>query len=924
MVNEHLEPAAFPQGDTAMRTFARHSAARYAVGIDLGTTHTVVAYADLAGADDVHVFDVEQLVAPGEVAARPLLASVRYHPAVGELAPDDLRLPWQGCPPPLEAPVMGALALELGAQVPGRLIASAKSWLSHAGVDRTAAILPWGAAQDVAKVSPVDASASYLAYVRAAWNHAFADAPLECQDVVLTLPASFDEAARALTLEAARRAGLPGVRLLEEPQAALYDWLHARRGALDAALGGARRVLVCDVGGGTCDFTLVEVAHEQSGPAFRRVGVGDHLVLGGDNMDLALAHLAERRLAPGAKLSAAQLSQLLQQCRGAKERLLAEDAPQRAGVTVLGEGGRLIGGALATELSRDEVRKLVLDGFFPRVGLNERPQRRQSALVEFGLPYAADPAVTRHLADFLGAHGPALPDAVLLNGGVFRARAISERVTEQLAAWRGGLLYALHNAHPELAVARGAVAYALSTRGRGPRIAGGSARSYFLVMEQREKRTGVCLLPKGTEPGVEVALQDRQFRLRRGEPVRFPWASSTAERIYRPGEIVDLEGDEFIALPPISATIAKESGEKQELPVRLTAQLSEIGTLEVYCVADDSSGRRWQLEFQIRSAAAPADERRHPRLDEALERISRVYGPQSGEVAKSEAKRLRGDLEQVLGARETWETALLRALFGGLWEGHKRRRRSADHERVWFNLAGYCLRPGFGYPGDDWRVQELWSLFAQGVQYTAETQVWAEWWTLWRRVSGGMSADAQTQLFEDLAYYIAPPGRLGKKPPGPKKLGFDDMTRLAGALERIAVACKVEAGGWLLQRLRKPGEHAAPWWALGRLGARVPFYGSAHSVVPRDVVSIWIEQALRADWKAAPPAAFAAALMARVSGDRERDVEETLREQVAQRLTSAKAAPAWVRMVREQASLEAADEQRMFGDSLPAGLRLVG
>jgi len=349
---------------------------RYLVGIDLGTTHTVVAYAD--GTDPEHavqVFPIEQLVAPGEVAPRPLLPSLRYHLAPGELAEGDRPLPWPPDPftGALPDAVLGELARGLGSKVPGRLVASAKSWLSHPAVDRDAAILPWGAPPAVPRVSPVDASASYLAHVRSAWIHAFPGYPLEAQHVVLTVPASFDEVARSLTVEAARRAGLPRVHLVEEPQAACYDWLARHRGELASTLEGVRALLVCDVGGGTTDLTLIQVAWEGGSPQLLRVAVGDHLMLGGDNMDLALAHLAEARiLTSGERLGAAQLSQLVQQCRRAKERLLGLQAPDSAAVTVLGTGARLIGEARSTELTRDEVRQLVLEGFLPSVDPDER------------------------------------------------------------------------------------------------------------------------------------------------------------------------------------------------------------------------------------------------------------------------------------------------------------------------------------------------------------------------------------------------------------------------------------------------------------------------------------------------------------------------------------------------------------------------
>ncbi|OUL87615.1 Hsp70 family protein, partial [Paraburkholderia hospita] len=440
-----------------MKQKQKQAAARFTVGIDLGTSNTVVAYVE-TGSDDIRVFEVDQLVGPGELAARPLLPSVRYHPAAGELNPGDVQLPWPQAteqPGGTQPPVVGQLARALGAQVPGRLVTSAKSWLSHASVDRLAPILPWGAPDDVAKVSPVAASASYLAHVRAAWNTRFPDAPLEQQNVVLTVPASFDEGARALTLEAARLAKLPALRLLEEPQAAFYDWLFHHRVNLREELNDTKLVLICDVGGGTTDLTLIKVHIDASGePQLTRIGVGNHLMLGGDNMDLALARLAETRLTQSqdgqARLSAASLSQLVERCRVAKEQLLDADAPESVAITLLGSGSRLIGGARTTHLTRDEIGRVVVDGFFPQVSADEMPRRSRAAIVEFGLPYASDAAVTRHVAAFLKrlaaqsreALGEAdgnsaddtlpVPDTLLLNGGVFRAHALTQRLADAL------------------------------------------------------------------------------------------------------------------------------------------------------------------------------------------------------------------------------------------------------------------------------------------------------------------------------------------------------------------------------------------------------------------------------------------------------------------------------------------------------------
>lgn len=951
----------------------------FIVGIDLGTSNTVVAYAEAAGGA-IRVFDVEQLVAPGEVGARPLLPSARYHPAPDEFAPGALRLPWRdadahgehgendaargaNAPPPA---VIGTLARSLGAQVPGRLVTSAKSWLSHAAVDRLAPILPWGAADAEHKVSPVAASASYLAHVRAAWNRRFPHAPLEDQDVVLTVPASFDDGARALTLEAARLARLPALRLLEEPQAAFYDWLYRHRATLRESLAQTRLVLVCDVGGGTTDLTLIKVRIDGGEPQLTRIGVGDHLMLGGDNMDLALARLVETRIAQdGARLSAASLSQLVERCRAAKERLLGDEPPDSVGITLLGSGSRLVGGARTAQLSRAEAERIVVDGFFPAGDAHDLPRRSRAALVEFGLPYAADAAVTRHIAAFLnrlaaqsrdalGAPDASaadaaacadaavpIPDTLLLNGGVFRSRTLAGRLAGVLGGWRGKPLQVLNNDHPDVAVARGAVAYALARAGHAPRIGGGSPRSYFLVLDDSDNDgdaarapRGVCVLPRGTDEGREVRLDDRVFALQLGQPVRFHLASTVADRAWRPGELAELTAGEFVRLPPVAAVVGqRDANRAREQRVRLTTSLTEVGTLDMHCIATDDPSQRWHLEFQLRRerAADVDDASRAPaaapraQLDKAIEWIDRSFGARLANVERKETGRLRTQLEQLLGPRESWDIATLRELFGALWERHGRRRRSADHERVWLNLAGYCVRPGFGYPLDDWRVAQLWTLFDDGIQYVNEGRVWSEWWTLWRRAAGGLDEHAQHQVLDAMAWLQdAARAKRPKLPFDPAKIGDMDMVRLSASLERVAVDRKIELGERLLARLQRPAENPQCWWAIGRIGARCPLYGSAHGIVPPEVASRWLDAILALDWRKVEPAAFAAAQIARMTGDRSSDLPLDARDTVVRRLTAANAPQAWSRMVREVVTLDHADTGRAFGESLPAGLKLLG
>ncbi len=892
---------------------------RFTVGIDLGTTHTVLAFA-VRGSQDIQLFPIPQLVAAGEVAPLPLLPSLRFHPAPGTLPPADGQLPW----PSTEPAVLGRFAQELGAQVPGRLVASAKSWLSHAAVDRTAPILPWGAPDDVAKVSPLAASASTLAHVRAAWNAAHPSALLENQQLVLTVPASFDEGARALTLQAARLAGLPTVRLIEEPQAAFYDWVYHHRATLADDLQGVRRILVCDVGGGTTDLTLIDVAVVDGQPRLTRTGVGDHLVLGGDNMDLALAHLVESRLGQE-RLSASQLAQLTQRCRTAKEQLLAPGGPDSTTVTLLGSGSKLVGGARSAPLYRADLEQILLEGFFPQVSADAQPQRARSGLLAFGLPYAFDAAITRHVAAFLQRHPSMRPDALLLNGGVFHAAPLAQRLHATLHGWSP--LQLLHNPHLDAAVARGAVAYALARAGLAPRIGGGSARSYFLVLDDGlTSQRGICLLPHGAEEGQAITLTERTFALRLGRPVRFYLASSVTDTRHQPGELIDLSTGGFVRLPPISTVMATVvSGSASEVLVQLSTALTEVGTLEMHCIAVADPTQKWQLEFQLRGSDAPAEAAApHPRLPDASAAISRIYGNAQAAVDAKEAKQLRAQLERLLGSRETWDTPLLRALFAPLLEGAKRRRRSATHERQWFNLSGYTLRPGFGHPLDDWRVQQLWTLFEPGIAHSKEPQQWSEWWTLWRRVAGGLTTEQQDMVFEAIAYYLQPAGGQDVPAPGgPPMLALDEMLRMAASFERVSVPNKVQLGHWLLQRLQKPSESPQTWWALGRIGARQPLYASLHHAVPPEVAAQWLEALLAQDWAQVEPAAFAATQIARCTGDRARDVPHALRQRVRDKLVAARAAPGWVAMVREVTALNAADTQRVFGESLPVGLQLV-
>ena len=610
---------------------------RFSVGVDLGTTNCALSYLPL---DDEHaqpnVLAVPQLVHQGEVGARVLLPSYLYLPHPSELPSATIALPWDGAGGERRE-VLGELARERGALTPVRLVSSAKSWLCHPALDRRAASLPAGSAEDVPKLSPLDASARYLSHLRAAWSHAVAkgdpDLALERQVLTLTVPASFDAVARELTVEAARLAGLPDLVLLEEPQAALYAWVDAMGDRWRTLLRPGDLILVVDVGGGTTDFSLIAVVDREGDLALERVAVGDHILLGGDNMDLALAHRLEQKLAAaGKKIDRWQLVALTHGARQAKEALFADTAKKSVPVAVPGRGSSLVGGALRTELTREELVDTLVDGFLPRVDAGARPlAQRRTALTTLGLPYASDPAITRHLAAFLSRHRKALdashapaprlagkaflhPSALLFNGGVMKSPELKDRIVEVVDTWvaaEGGQPpRELPGVDLDLAVAKGGATYGRVRTGRGIRIRAGTARAYYVGIETAMPAVpglpppvdALCVAPMGMEEGSRAELPSRELGLVVGEPARFRFFASSVRRDDRPGTLVEREA-ELEELPPIEANLPAESGETgQVIPVSLRAHVTEIGTLELECA--DAKGRAWKVEFNLRGEGA--------------------------------------------------------------------------------------------------------------------------------------------------------------------------------------------------------------------------------------------------------------------------------------------------------------------------------
>lgn len=613
---------------------------RYSIGVDLGTTHCAISWVDIASSDGDKtvegVLPVAQLTGPGAIEPLDLLPSFLYLPHPNELAPGDLSLPWTA----ERGFAVGEMARSRGAGTPIRLVSSAKSWLCHPGVDRRAAILPNDAPEEVERVSPLDASVRYLTHLREAWDHAHPDAPFVDQDVTVTIPASFDPAARELTAEAADAAGYARMTLLEEPQAALYSWIQKSGGVWRKQVRVGDVILVVDVGGGTSDFSLIAVVEREGNLELHRVAVGEHILLGGDNMDLALAHVVARKLASqGTQPDPWQLRALTYACRSAKETLLSDPSTDAVPLVVPSRGSKLIGGSIRTELTRAELTQTILDGFFPQVEANARPvSRARVGLTQLGLPYAQDAAVTRHLAAFLARQVGALaelggaasanananasflhPTAVLFNGGVFKSALLVERILSTLNGWLANEgappARLLEGADLDLAVARGAAYYGYVRRGKGVRIRGGTAQAYYVAVESAMPAvpgleppvSALCVAPFGMEEGTDAALPALEFGLVVGEPVHFRFFGSSVRRQDQVGTMLDYwQPDELQELDEIEATLPTEGRTPGEIvPVKLHARITEAGTLELEAVPRGSS-ERWKVEFDVRGGAQGA------------------------------------------------------------------------------------------------------------------------------------------------------------------------------------------------------------------------------------------------------------------------------------------------------------------------------
>lgn len=921
----------------------------YVIGIDLGTTNCAVSYADVRMIKDspsgspadkknlIRIFKLPQLTGQGEFTSVEILPSFLYIPGKYDISRDLLRHPWKK-PHDWFA---GVYARDHGSKIPSRLVSSAKSWLCHAGADREAKILPWGA-QKVEKVSPVTATAQYLMHIKSAWNHSVKDEDLflENQTVVITIPASFNETARELTLKASVEAGYgDSVILLEEPLAAFYSWLINHENNWQDQIRPDELILVCDVGGGTTDFSLITLKAAEGTPRFERLAVGDHLILGGDNIDLALARKVEAKFRGRPSLSSDKWKTLCHRCREAKERLL-EKQDTAVRITIKGEGRSLIAGTLAADLTMEDLESVIENEFFQPVTRNEPvvPAVGQ-AVADFGLPFEKDSSITRHIISFLENHREEIgtmlgkkdpvPDFVLFNGGTLKPETIQGRIRRAIRDYYGcadvDTPVVLANDIPYLAVGVGASYYGLVKQGAGVRVGSGSPRGYYLGVATEGGGTpkAVCFVERGLDEGSRIALQGHEFAVRTNQPVTFDVYSSSYRSGDTAGRLIDVD-DTLTAMPPIQTVVNfGKQDESKTIPVSIEAEYTEAGTLSIQCLSEVSD-HRWALHFQLREQpAAIRDVRQSEVFDDALvaECVSMLQASFSrpGTDEQDMAGVVKA-IETIVGRpKNRWPLSFLRALADCLIQLQDSRAFSGSHETRWLNLTGFCMRPGFGDAFDEGRMKRLWKIYLSGLIYDKSKQNRLEWWIFIRRIAAGMKAGQQRQFFQNVSAELAvKKGERIKVPPQE----FTEMWMAMANMERLLVKDKVVLAKAAITHLMSGKNTSGLFWVLSRLGARELLYGSVDRVVPPNEAFNWINRLIRIRCKPSDPVESAIARIGRKTGDRTRDFTDEQRTVILDWLSQRHAKEELTGIVREVKAVESSEQNQQFGESLPAGLVL--
>lgn len=917
---------------------------RYIIGIDLGTTNSCISWVDTEQANpSIQPFKIPQLSAAGFIDNLSTLPSFCYLASDHEWPPSALDLPWRK----ESNYFVGRLAQEQGAKVPTKLVRSAKSWLCHAAANRRDKILPSEASLEAQRISPVEATARYLRHLQEAWNYQIAQGdPLSSfneQEIVLTVPASFDEVARTLTVEAAKLAGYSNITLLEEPQAAFYSWISHHEKEWERKLKAGECVLVCDVGGGTTDFSLIDVTELNGKLSLQRMAVGDHLLLGGDNMDAALAHVIEKKLNV-TDLTTTQWLQLCHQARCAKETLLSSDdhVASTYKIVLQGTGSGIVKGSLSTELTLEEVKDCLLSGFFGSYTWEDALKLKKArGLRTMGLPYEDDASIIKHLATFLKSTATATsefkkPDYILFNGGAMKAPAFQKAIVDSLNAWFPEKpVRTIQSANLDLAVARGAAYYGKVRRGLGVKIGGGTARGYYLAVDIKEsngtKTQAMTLLPRGSEEGA-VYQPASIFRLMPNTPVSFQLYTSHVRLHDKEGDLIDIDPNEMQQLPPIHTILRYGKLQNdQAVPVQLKISLTAIGTIELLLKAKETS-HEWALEFQLRNASgqdnslATLEQRKSDetldaaQLNEAQNCVKSLFDGNS----KNGPGQIMENLEGILGSsRRDWSLSTIRKLSDIVLLQAPMRKKSADFEARWWNILGFFLRPGFSYPLDDFRIKELWKIILADLKISRPLESQIQSWICYRRIAGGLNKGQQGQLASDLIPQVIDKksGRIEVK--GKSELySYSEKIRALAAMELIDLPLKIKLGNALISRLNSNEGTSAEYWSLGRLGARHLLYGASTNVVPKDVCEQWVQALLRLNKPDNEHMLLAIEQLARKTDQRDLNLSSKIVNAILEHYAGHPSLDRIKTLLTEEGKLTQAEQDHIFGDRLPLGLSL--
>lgn len=890
---------------------------RYIIGIDLGTTNSALAFVDLEAnlAKSIKTFPIPQLGPDSLIQEKTVLPSSCY--LLSSSMHAKYKLPWGG---PKDYCV-GVFAHTEGSKVPTQLVQSAKSWLCHAHAMRKSPILPVEVYEGIERISPVDALSRYLNHLREAWNFAIAkgdlEKELEYQDIILTVPASFDEVARTLTVEAAKKAGFNALTLLEEPQAAFYNWMGDNEKKLESLLKPQELILIVDVGGGTADFSLIEVKEKGQ---FDRVAVGEHLLLGGDNMDEAVAYLIKQKLAME-ELSFNEWHSLKAEARKVKEALLKLDGASSYRLTMQAKGSKVVKNTTTLEITKQEVRSLLMDGFFGNHSWEDALiLKKPSGLKPMGLPYAEDPSISKHLASFLKRCGKK-PNHVLFNGGTMKAQDFRMAILDCLRKWfKDDSIGELKSSCLDLSVARGASQFGKARKGLGKKIGGGIPRSYYVEVEHENKNKALTIFERGGLEG-QATLLDKQFLMLPNTPVSFKVFTSQTRLSDRTQDLIEIDELEMHALPALH-TVLRMGKSKDALPVQLEVKLTEIGILEV-ALQSKNTDHRWLLEFQLRDAEGKENSLslidKKIRSDEILDSKDLLSAKDFIETFFKEPLKdvkLMEGLEKILGQeRKKWPISTLRALLDKtLLQAEARKKTDAGSLRFW-NAIGFFLRPGFGFPLDDYRIKEIWKLILADWAQKVPDEVLLQKWICYRRIAGGFNKGQQLRLAEPLLKTLSFKNKQ-------EAYFYTEKLRTLASLEWLEVSKKLALGEMLMQKILKKEAISVEYFALGRLGSRKLMTAPFTHVIAKEFVEVWLEKLFVSQIEDSWLLKLCVQLACKTS-HMELNISEKLSKKILKRFPCPEKYARLHQVIREETEFNNEEQEAFLADTLPIGLKIL-